>query len=96
MSGYEPSDTSVTRRDFLTRTVITAAGAAAGVLGVRRPDTASAQQARRRPQRVALIGVDHYHATSTPNYLRILKSQNLDIFGSSRKKVGKSQGIMST
>ena len=86
MTGHELSDTlvthtSVTRRDFLTRTVTTAAGAAAGVLGGRRADTASAQQARKRPQRVALIGADHYHATSFPDYLRILRSQNLDILG---------------
>ena len=36
---------------------------------------------RRRPQRVAVVGADHYHATSTPNYLRILQTQKLDIVG---------------
>ena len=30
---------------------------------------------------MAVIGADHYHATSTPNYLRILQSQKLDIAG---------------
>ena len=36
---------------------------------------------RQRPQRVAVIGADHYHATSTPNYLRILQTQKVDIVG---------------
>jgi predicted dehydrogenase len=36
---------------------------------------------RRRPQRVALVGADHYHATSTPNYLRILQNQKVEIAG---------------
>src|SRR4029434_3080687 len=35
----------------------------------------------RRPQRVAVIGVDHYHATSTPNYLRTLQGEHCDILG---------------
>ena len=37
--------------------------------------------AGRRPQRVAVVGVDHYHATSTPNYLRLLQGQKVDIVG---------------
>jgi predicted dehydrogenase len=41
----------------------------------------SAQQIAKRPQRVVVIGADHYHATSTPNYLRILQSQKVDIAG---------------
>src|SRR5712691_8670771 len=45
------------------------------------PDAASAQRIAKRPQRVAVIGADHYHATSTPNYLRILQGQMLDIAG---------------
>jgi predicted dehydrogenase len=40
-----------------------------------------AQRAATRPQRVALIGADHYHATSTPNYLRILQTEHVDIVG---------------
>src|SRR4029450_5886833 len=39
------------------------------------------KSAARRPQRVAVIGVDHYHATSTPNYLRILQDEKVDILG---------------
>jgi predicted dehydrogenase len=35
----------------------------------------------RRPQRVAVIGADHYHATSTPNYLRILQTEGIEIVG---------------
>jgi predicted dehydrogenase len=46
-----------------------------------RPVTFAGQRPGRRPQRVAVIGADHYHATSTPNYLRILQSQKLDIAG---------------
>src|SRR5215468_7328885 len=35
----------------------------------------------RRPQRVAVIGVGHYHATLAPFYLRILQNEKLDIVG---------------
>ena len=35
----------------------------------------------RRPQRVAVIGAGHYHATLPPNYLRILQNEKLDIVG---------------
>ena len=62
-----------TRRRLLQQAGALAIGGFAG--------TALAQPARRRPQRVAVIGADHYHATSTPNYLRILQSQKLDIAG---------------
>lgn len=62
----------ITRRDFLDRAGKLAMSAAA--LGAANPPA-------RRPQRVAVIGVDHYHATSTPNYLRILQSEQLDIAG---------------
>src|SRR5262249_10035438 len=34
-----------------------------------------------RPQRVAVIGVGHYHATLAPSYLRILQNEKLDIVG---------------
>jgi predicted dehydrogenase len=54
---------------------------AAAIFGTSRRHEARAQQARKRPQRVAVIGADHYHATSNPNYLRILQSQKLDILG---------------
>ena len=43
--------------------------------------SAEAQVVRRRPQRVAVIGADHYHATSFPNYLSILRSEGADIVG---------------
>src|SRR5262249_39595952 len=35
----------------------------------------------RRPKRVAVIGVGHYHATLAPFYLRILQNEKLDIVG---------------
>ena len=39
------------------------------------------QEPRRRPQRVAVIGVGHYHAFSPPNYLQILQNEKVDIVG---------------
>src|ERR1700681_3293590 len=71
------------RRGFLDRAAKFAVGglAAGGVLDGLTSRGASAQPVTKRPQRVAIIGVDHYHATSTPNYLRILQSQKLDIAG---------------
>lgn len=39
------------------------------------------RSAVRRPRRVAVVGADHYHATSTPNYLRILQTQQVEIAG---------------
>jgi len=74
---------SCSRRAFLERAGKLAAGGmtSAAVLGTLGRRDTGAQQARKRPQRVAVIGVDHYHATSTPNYLRILQSQKLDILG---------------
>jgi predicted dehydrogenase len=56
----------------------TAFGGAEAAAAQRQP---AAQNGRRRPQRVALVGADHYHATSNPNYLRILQSQKLEIAG---------------
>jgi predicted dehydrogenase len=81
------SDSDLTRRVFLNRLAKGAAGGLAltGSLDMSAPTTASAQSpavgAGRRPQRVAVIGVDHYHATSTPNYLRILQNEKVDIVG---------------
>jgi predicted dehydrogenase len=80
----------LTRRDFLDRAVTLtlgglATGAAAGILGV---ETTAAQTAPaqprgtgHRPQRVAVVGIDHYHAISPPNYLQILAAEKLDILG---------------
>jgi len=71
------------RREFLERAGTFALGGltTAAVLETFQQNDARAQQVRKRPQRVAVVGVDHYHATSTPNYLRILQSQKLDILG---------------
>jgi predicted dehydrogenase len=73
----------ISRRGFLDRSARFAVGGltAAAILENVPPGVAWAQQVRKRPQRVAIIGVDHYHATSTPNYLRILQNQKLDILG---------------
>lgn len=75
------SHQTVTRRQFLAQAGQAAAGgltaASVGALAA----TRAAAQARRRPQRVALIGADHYHATSFPNYLRILANEGVDIVG---------------
>ena len=62
----------MTRRDFLEGAGKTVAG---GLLA------AAHAQAARRPQRVAVIGVGHYHATLPPNYLKILRDEKLDIVG---------------
>ena len=82
----DPDGKGVTRRQLL--------GAAGGLLAVAKltgsaaftpGDTVVHAQARpaagRRPQRVVVVGVDHYHATSTPNYLRLLQGQKVDIVG---------------
>jgi predicted dehydrogenase len=75
--------TDISRRGFLDRAArLAVGGATAGATLARLTSRdPSAQQVTKRPQRVAIIGVDHYHATSTPNYLRILQSQKLDIAG---------------
>jgi predicted dehydrogenase len=79
---------SITRRDFLDRAgklagaaVVAAAGTDS--LGLERAFAQPAPQpvAGRRPQRVAVVGIDHYHAISPPNYLQILAKENLDILG---------------
>ena len=61
------------RRDFLRQTArLTGAGFAALAKAQPKP-------AGRRPQRVAVIGAGHYHATLAPFYLRILQNEKLDI-----------------
>ena len=77
------SDHDVTRRDFLQRAgtlALTGLGVPAIAEGLATA-RASAQQTHRRPQRVAVVGVGHYHAWTFPNYLRILESQHLDVVG---------------
>ena len=76
----------MTRRGFLRHTGrLAASGLTAAAIADRLAKDTTAQNVRksagRRPQRVAVIGVDHYHATSTPNYLRILQSEKVDILG---------------
>jgi hypothetical protein len=73
--GARQSD--LTRRGFLDRAGRLAAGGftAAAIVDRPRSEVVRAQALNvapvRRPQSVSLIGVDHYHATSTPNYLLI-------------------------
>src|SRR6202171_4127192 len=73
----------LSRRRLLERAGKFAAGGltASAILEGLAQSGASAQRIIKRPQRVAVIGADHYHATSTPNYLRILQGQKLDIAG---------------
>src|ERR1700730_2231381 len=73
----------LSRRGFLDRATRFAVGGltAAAILEGRAARDASAQQTTKRSQRVAIIGVDHYHATLPPTYRRILQSQKLDIAG---------------
>jgi len=73
----------VSRRDFIEHAAkLSVGGLTAGVVaeGLEARET-SAQKVAKRPQRVAVIGVGHYHAFSPPNYLRILQNQKLDIVG---------------
>lgn len=81
MPRSKASGGNISRRDLLERAGKFAAGGltAAGIFESLTPDHASAQQLRRRPQRVAVIGVGHYHAFSPPNYLRIFQTQKVDI-----------------
>src|SRR4029434_231734 len=76
----------MTRRHFLHYSGrLAASGLTAAAISDHLTRDGLAQETRRgpgrRPQRVAVIGVDHYHATSTPNYLRILQREHLDILG---------------
>jgi predicted dehydrogenase len=64
----------IDRRHFIARSATLAAGSLIARAGTSQP-------VRRRPQRVAVIGVGHYHAFSPPNYLAILQSQKTDIVG---------------
>jgi predicted dehydrogenase len=92
-----PDAASLTRRKFLSRAgKVAAAGVAfngvagafaqqgGGLLGggpplpIQNPPTEFAG----RRTRVAVVGIDHYHAISAPDYLRILKSESdVDIVG---------------
>jgi predicted dehydrogenase len=67
------------RRDFLQQAA-RLAGAGFAALAVDR-GRAQSKPTGRRPQRVAVIGVGHYHATLAPFYLRILQNEKLDIVG---------------
>jgi predicted dehydrogenase len=76
------------RRDFLEDAGKFAVGGvtAGAVFESLTSNYASAQPApkaaaSRRPQRVAVIGAGHYHATLAPYYLRILQNEKLDIVG---------------
>jgi len=74
------------RRGFLRHTGrLAASGLTAAAIADRLAKDTTAQNVRkpagRRPQRVVVIGVDHYHATSTPNYLLILQNEKVDILG---------------
>jgi predicted dehydrogenase len=64
----------IDRRQFIARSATLAAGSLVA-------RAATSQAVRRRPQRVAVIGVGHYHAFSPPNYLAILQNQKTDIVG---------------
>jgi predicted dehydrogenase len=72
---------NITRRDFLGRAGTLAVGGLTAAAASSRLTPALASQSTKRPQRVAVIGVGHYHSWSPPNYLRILQSQKLDIAG---------------
>ena len=71
----------LTRRRFLRRASRLATGGLAAVAAMNgsfaRDARAESQRPRigRRTERVAVVGADHYHATSTPNYLRILQGE---------------------
>jgi hypothetical protein len=84
--GVTPESGDLTRRDFLHRAAgLAATGLTTAAIADQVAPHAVAQgtgtTSGRRPQRVAVIGVDHYHATSTPNYLRILQGERVDILG---------------
>jgi predicted dehydrogenase len=70
------------RRRFLEHAgTVAAGGVAAAFRGSLAPRLVSAQSAGRRPRRVGVVGVGHYHAFSPPNYLRILQTEKVDIVG---------------
>jgi predicted dehydrogenase len=71
----------ISRRGFLDRAAKFAVGGltVAAVLESVPPSDASAQPVRKRPQRVAVVGCDHWHAA---NYARILqKLEKTDLLG---------------
>lgn len=80
LRAMEPKKTSEyhSRRDFLEH-------AGKGLIAAAALDSLSSTEAQAqpapRPQRVAVIGAGHYHATLPPNYLRILQNEKLDIVG---------------
>jgi predicted dehydrogenase len=69
------------RRDFVERAGIAAAAIFANLNSGKVRAQPSAKPTGRRPQRVAVIGAGHYHATLAPFYLRILQNEKLDIVG---------------
>ncbi len=88
MEQRKASEYPHSRRDFMERAGKLATGslAASAILESVNSTEAEAQPApkppiARRPQRVAVIGAGHYHATLPPNYLRILQNEKLDIVG---------------
>jgi predicted dehydrogenase len=85
MAMDAPESGDLTRRGFLGHAAKLGTGFTAAAIADRFAAEGLAQGARKpaghRPQRVAVIGVDHYHATSTPNYLRILQGEHVDILG---------------
>src|SRR3989442_334651 len=83
MERKKASDGDISRRDLLERAGKFAVGGltAAGIFEGLTLNDARAQQVRKRPHRVAVVGVGHYHAFSQPNYLRILQIQKIDIVG---------------
>jgi predicted dehydrogenase len=71
----------ISRRGFLDRAAKFAVGGltTAAILESAPPQDASAEPARKRPQRTAVVGCDHWHA---PNYARILqKLEKTDLLG---------------
>jgi len=65
---------AISRREFIGRSATLAAASLTARRGL-------GQNVSRRPRRVAVIGVGHYHAFSPPNYLRILQTEKTDIVG---------------
>jgi hypothetical protein len=66
------------RREFLRSAGELAIGGLASTAMARQVPK---QPVARRPQRIAVIGAGHYHATLAPFYLRILQKEKLDIVG---------------
>src|SRR5215831_10615202 len=74
MNNFAPRN----RREFLKSAGMLAVG---GLAFPARVQPVPRSPAARRPQRVAVIGAGHYHATLAPFYLRILQNEKLDIVG---------------